>query len=108
MLLPTGRVGGGSVAWSGLGGGARALGLALRSGAVGEVVASAGSARVGNRAAERFRARGGVEAFETSRLTARSGPNCLRESGHMVTFGLDDASRGGIKPEDSFWTKLEC
>jgi hypothetical protein len=27
-------------------------------------------------------------------LRPGDGPNCLRESGHMVTFGLDNASRG--------------
>ena len=43
---------------------------------------------------ERSRARGGVGAFESLRLTARSGPSGLREGDRMVTFGLDNASRG--------------
>ena len=94
MLLPTGRVGGESVAWSGYEG-PRALGLALRSGAVDEV----GGFRLARRAWAIGLLSGPGRVVALRRLRARGlrpgdGPNGLRESGHMVTFGLDDASRG--------------
>ena len=71
------------------------MGWALRSGAVDEVGGFGWLCARGQRGL--LSGLGRVMAW--GRLQARGlrpgdGPNCLREGNPMVTFGLDDASRG--------------
>ena len=75
--------------------GRRALGLALRSGAVDEVGGFGWARRAW--AIGLLSGLGRVMAWGCLKrcgLRPGDGPNGLRESGHMLTFGLDDASRG--------------